>query len=187
MTILNNTTLYHGSYTTIDSIDLNKCATGKDFGRGFYLTTSYEQACNFVPLSVRKREADCGISLPNEGYVSKYLFIPHNDLLIYEFEEANTDWLHFIAANRRNDIFTDLIEAYSQFDIVIGKIANDRTARTLQLYITGAFGEPGTKQADSIAIATLLPDRLENQFCFRSPRAIECLSFEGSDRYEFSS
>ena len=28
--------LYHGSYAAIDTIKLSKCASGKDFGRGFY-------------------------------------------------------------------------------------------------------------------------------------------------------
>jgi len=30
--------VYHGSYTKIDVIDLEKCEIGKDFGRGFYVT-----------------------------------------------------------------------------------------------------------------------------------------------------
>lgn len=41
--------LYHGSYAKVENIDLKKCKQGKDFGRGFYLTSSYEQAKNFVP------------------------------------------------------------------------------------------------------------------------------------------
>lgn len=36
--------LYHGSYIGIPAIDLNRCFGGLDFGRGFYLTSSYEQA-----------------------------------------------------------------------------------------------------------------------------------------------
>ena len=28
--------LYHGSYAPIDKIDLSMCASGKDFGKGFY-------------------------------------------------------------------------------------------------------------------------------------------------------
>lgn len=40
--------LYHGSYIGIPEIDLNRCFGGLDFGRGFYLTSSYEQAYNYV-------------------------------------------------------------------------------------------------------------------------------------------
>ena len=48
--------LYHGSYTEISTVDLSKCKPGKDFGRGFYLTASFEQAQNFVPLSIKKAD-----------------------------------------------------------------------------------------------------------------------------------
>ena len=34
--------LYHGSYTAVEYIDLPKCER-LDFGKGFYLTSSYEQ------------------------------------------------------------------------------------------------------------------------------------------------
>ena len=36
--------LYHGSNVDIDSIDLSRSSVGKDFGCGFYLTASKEQA-----------------------------------------------------------------------------------------------------------------------------------------------
>ena len=43
--------LYHGSYVSIPDIDLSRCMGGLDFGRGFYLTSSYEQAYSYVQLS----------------------------------------------------------------------------------------------------------------------------------------
>ena len=46
--------LYHGSYTAIKDIDLAKCKKGLDFGQGFYLTSSYQQAVNYIPLAVKK-------------------------------------------------------------------------------------------------------------------------------------
>lgn len=49
----NGMLLYHGSYTEVSHIDLSKCEIGKDFGKGFYLTTSLKQAHHFVPLSVK--------------------------------------------------------------------------------------------------------------------------------------
>lgn len=36
--------LYHGSNMMIENIDLSKCKSYKDFGRGFYLTEIKEQA-----------------------------------------------------------------------------------------------------------------------------------------------
>ena len=40
--------LYHGSYIGIPEIDLNRCFGGLDFGRGFYLTSSYEHTSTSI-------------------------------------------------------------------------------------------------------------------------------------------
>ena len=67
--------LYHGSYVTVEKPELEKCYPYKDFGRGFYLTTSQEQAVSFVRSSVAKA-AGRGDVQPNTkwGFVSKYIF-----------------------------------------------------------------------------------------------------------------
>ena len=49
--------LYHGSYCIVENPDLSKCAIYKDFGRGFYLTTSKEQARSFAKISAKKAKA----------------------------------------------------------------------------------------------------------------------------------
>lgn len=49
-----NGILYHGSYLEISNIDMTYCTYGLDFGKGFYLTSSYQQAKSYVPASVRK-------------------------------------------------------------------------------------------------------------------------------------
>lgn len=48
MKLVDGMMLYHGSYTPVQTIDLTKCAAGKDFGRGFYLTADKLQAKNFI-------------------------------------------------------------------------------------------------------------------------------------------
>ena len=40
--------LYHGSYTSVQNIDLTKCAAGK----GFYVTADELQAKNFIRTSL---------------------------------------------------------------------------------------------------------------------------------------
>lgn len=65
--------LYHGSYIEIPQISLSECIAGKDFGKGFYLTSSYEQAKNFVKLSVKRNKALGKICKDiNFGYVNCY-------------------------------------------------------------------------------------------------------------------
>ena len=46
--------LYLGSYCEVKAPDLGKCAKRKDFGQGFYLTTSKEQAESFLRTSIVK-------------------------------------------------------------------------------------------------------------------------------------
>ena len=67
----NGMLLYHGSFAEVSQIDLSMCKQGKDFGQGFYVTSSYEQARKFVRLSVNKQINEG--NLPNNrfnGYVS---------------------------------------------------------------------------------------------------------------------
>ena len=155
--------LYHGSYIGIPEIDLDRCFSGLDFGRGFYLTSSYEQAYHYVQLSVRKAIRIGTVSEdfnPDDGQISVYKFHYDPNILAYYFQGASVEWLHFVAANRKKDLFPQLIKKYSTIDIIGGKIADDQTARTLQRYISGAdFGVPGTPEADREAIKKLLPNR----------------------------
>ena len=179
--------LYHGSYTGIDHIDLSRCFGGLDFGRGFYLTSSYEQAYHYVLLSVKKAKRIGFVPEnfdPEDGMVSVYKFHYDPNILIYNFSEASIEWLHFVAANRKKDLFPHLLKKYGTIDIIGGKIADDQTARTLQRYVGGAdFGIPGTLDADMAVLQKLLPDRLEDQFCFRTQEAVDHLEFIRSDHY----
>ncbi|WP_337376215.1 DUF3990 domain-containing protein [Clostridium sp.] len=81
-------------------------------------------------------------------------------MLAYCFQGASVEWLHFVAENRKKDLFPQLLKKYGTIDIIGGKIADDQTAHTLQQYIGGVdFGIPGTPKADKIAIEKLLPNR----------------------------
>lgn len=156
-------------------------------GRGFYLTSSYEQAYHYVQLSVKKAIRFGSVPEhfnPEDGEISVYRLHYDPNLLAYCFQGASVEWLHFVAANRQNNLFPQLLKKYSTIDIIGGKIADDQTARTLQRYISGAdFGIPGTPEADRTAIEKLLPNRLKDQFCFRTQDAIDHLEFLRSDRY----
>ena len=170
--------LYHGSYIEVNKIDLNKCEDNKDFGKGFYLTTSKEQAISFVKLSINKAKSR---KLINEnisrGYLSVFKLDSMDNLKIKYFETADKEWLHYVVANREVGKFKDLLNLYKDYNVIVGKIANDRTASTLQAYVEGIFGEVGTETADNAAISTLLPEKLENQICFKTEDVIRNLKF----------
>ena len=94
--------LYHGSYCEVKEPDLAKCAKRKDFGQGFYLTTSKEQAESFLRTSIAKAIATGTIEEGQKfGYISTFEFNLSGNLETHIFENADVDWLHCIAAHRK--------------------------------------------------------------------------------------
>ncbi len=184
MIILDESTpLYHGSYCEVKNPDLDKCKKGKDFGRGFYLTSSKDQAVSFVRSSIVKASS-AGIIEDSQdyGYVTEFKLRYIGNLRIHIYQDADSEWLHCIAAHRRNDAFKELIEELNGYDVVGGKIADDLTNMTLVTYINGAFGLLGSEEADRICIGRLLPERLKDQFCFRTELSLQHLEFAGSEK-----
>ena len=70
--------LYHGSYCEVKEPDLAKCAKRKDFGQGFYLTTSKEQAESFLRTSIAKAIATGTIEAVSYTHLDVYKR-QHND------------------------------------------------------------------------------------------------------------
>lgn len=182
-----NRVLYHGSYCEVQDIDLKHCSRGMDFGRGFYVTSSRQQAISYIPSSVRKaiRQKRIPANYPvDDGRLNTYrLDEATPELFVHCFRTADIEWLHYVACQRNEKLFPKLRWKYREVDIIGGKVADDATSTVLNAYVNGGYGEPGTVQADRMALQLLIPDRLEDQFCFRTPDAIAALSFEGSERY----
>ena len=170
--------LYHGSYCEVKEPDLAKCAKRKDFGQGFYLTTSKEQAESFLRTSIAKAIATGTIEEGQKfGYISTFEFNLSGNLETHIFESADVDWLHCIAAHRKKKMFIEVEREMARSDIIAGKIADDATNATLTAYLAGAFGTAGDKEADDFCIRQLLPNKLKDQYCFKTEAAIECLKF----------
>lgn len=175
--------LYHGHFCIVDNPILERCAKFKDFGQGFYLTTSLEQARIFSKISASKAKNSGLISSTTEfAYVSHFKVSDISDLKCFAFETANIEWLHCIVAHRRNGVFTDIRKQMENYDIIGGKIANDDTNTTITAYMGYVIGQMGSEQADNMCISLLLPERLQDQFCFRSPSAISKLQFIKSEK-----
>ncbi len=176
--------LYHGSYIAVDKPDLSKCQPGKDFGQGFYLTTDLNQAIRFVRSSVKKAQKN-GIVIPDPhmGYVSEYEYFSSRNIKVYEFNDADKEWLHCVAGHRRKGIIATQLEEWDGYDIIAGKIANDNTNQVITTYINGILGQPGTDVADNTAIALLMPENLTNQICLKTDLALETISFVEAKMY----
>lgn len=122
--------LHHGSYVSIDRIDLSMSKKGKDLGRGFYLNPDYGQALLWAETRVR-------VLQEGKPIVTSYEFdIDHalqSGMKVKIFEEYTKEWAEFVVCNRRNDSEN----TQHPYDIVVGPIANDNVGRQIQLYMQG--------------------------------------------------
>ncbi|MBR3328783.1 MAG: DUF3990 domain-containing protein [Atopobiaceae bacterium] len=172
--------LYHGSYTPVAKPNLAKCARFKDFGRGFYLTSSLSQAQSFARLSLRKAKENELVEPDQDvGYVSRFrvrAFSPHA-ISICTFQTANTAWLRCIAAHRKRGAFVRDLAILESYDVIIGKVADDQTNNTLVTFLSGGYGPFESQAAMELCIGLLLPDRLDDQYCFRTDRALSLLDY----------
>lgn len=187
MELNNGMLLFHGSYTEVKQIDLSMCWEGKDFGSGFYLTSSTLQARSFIKTSIVKAQRFGNIPLSqNHGFVSSFIYHA-NGLKVYWFDKTDREWLWFIAQNRRPYLAKSLAGRVNsevfQADVVIGKVANDKTNTTITAYLNGLYGDITSDRAVNFAIEELLPNKLEDQYCFLTQKAVDCLEFQEARKY----
>lgn len=181
--------LYHGSYTPVKNIDLTKCAAGKDFGKGFYVTADELQAKNFIRTSLLKAKGLKQIDdKQNYGCVTCYKYhAPTEFMPIYEFSDADKEWLWFISLNRRQRLAKALSPLLPKnlfaSEIIIGKIANDTTNPVITAYLNELYGSFEDESSAKMAISLLLPNRLKDQYCFLSQRAVNCLEVVEVKKY----
>lgn len=109
--------LYHGSNIEVKEIDLNRSEVGKDFGVGFYLTASKEQAERMASRRVRLYGGNPFVSAFEFDEVSALAA----GLQLKDFQSYSKEWADFILANRANGTR----EQIHKYDIVYGPIAND--------------------------------------------------------------
>ena len=152
--------LYHGSYLEIDKPDLIHSRDNVDFGKGFYTTPIYEQAAKWCGRFKRRGQT---------AIISKYGFDMENkdDWNIIEFDSYSEKWLDFILNCRSRKDDTD-------YDIVIGGVANDKVFNTVELYFEGLIDKKE-------ALSRLRYEKPNLQVCFRSEAALANLHFEGSE------
>lgn len=151
--------VYHGSYAEIKAPDLAHSRKNVDFGCGFYVTPIYEQAEKWCRKFMKKNES---------GVVSIYDFDEQalSALKTLRFESYSESWLNFILSCRSGSDKSD-------YDLVIGGVANDKVFNTVELYFDGLIDK-------AEALKRLRFEKPNLQLCFRSEKALEFLKFERS-------
>lgn len=151
--------LYHGSLERITAPEIREPNRTLDYGAGFYATTSFEQAEEWVRRRMREALAD-------KGYVNEYALntklLDHLNCLF--FESPTEEWLNFVMKNRTERGFTH------DYDVVYGPVANDKVYAAFALYEGGLLSKQNL-------IAELKTYKLVDQYIFHTPKALEAISF----------
>lgn len=155
--------VYHGSYQEISQPDLKHSRGNVDFGKGFYTTPIYDQAVKWCSKFIRRNK---------DGIVSSYYFDEKcsDKMKVQRFETYSEEWLDFILKCRKG-------KDQSDYDIVIGGVANDRIFNTVELFYDGLIDK-------AEALNRLRYEKPNLQICFRTEKALSALRFERSEKIE---
>jgi hypothetical protein len=154
--------LYHGSNIEIRDPKLLKIQRSLDFGKGFYTTSSFEQAEKWAKRTVLIRasgKAVVSCYSVDEDALSK--------LKILRFSSPDSIWLDYVVKNRKNIN----MNAADEYDLIIGPVANDQTFPTILLYLDGYIDAAS-------AVKQLLPQKLKDQYTFKTEKALSVLQFK---------
>jgi len=151
--------LYHGSLIAVSKPEIREASHTLDYGRGFYTTTSYEQAEAWVKRKKNEWKTD-------KGYVNVYEFDKSalKKLKSLIFHEPTEEWVDFVMQNRTVKGFLH------DYDIVYGPVANDRVYAAFALYEGGVLNKQEL-------IRELKAYRLVDQYLFHTEKSLESLNF----------
>ncbi len=152
--------VYHGGAEVVSHPDLLHSRKAVDFGAGFYVTPILKQARQWCEKRSRRLK---------QSVVSRYEYdeVATNALKVLTFDSYSEAWLDFVVACRTERDTTD-------WDIVVGGIANDRVFDTLEAFFDGFASREQT-------IAKLKFEKPNLQICFRTEAALKTLIFQGSE------
>jgi hypothetical protein len=153
--------VYHGSLEIVESPRIINSNRLLDYGRGFYTTTSEQQAETWVKRKMK--------NVQTQGFVNSYHFDESalSQYRVLKFEGPSEEWLDFVMANRTVPQFQH------DYDIVYGPVADDRVYAVFALYESGVYNKQDL-------IRELKTYVLVDQFLFHTERALSLLTFEES-------
>ncbi|MGN1407687.1 DUF3990 domain-containing protein [Lactobacillus sp.] len=120
--------VYHGSDTVVEHPDVNHSFRDLDFGRGFYVTTVKEQAEKWAKRKAAFSKTDSPAIL--NVYELK------EDMGGFKFKDFDGDldtWIDFVCKCRDGN------QDYRQFDLIKGKVADDKVFRVVDFYHSGIW------------------------------------------------
>lgn len=153
--------LYHASNIAVSKPDILHSRKNVDFSPGFYTTSLIEQA---------KKWCERFVQVDDHAVISKYELDDEafQKYKVLVFNAYSDEWLDFVVKCRK-------VQDTSDFDIVMGGIANDKVFDTVELYLDGLIDR-------SVAIKRLRLQQPNMQLALRTQAVIDkYLHFLGSE------
>ncbi len=156
--------LFHGVKKQFDfPIDLSHSRAKNDFGIGFYLGTTFEQASTYITNVESKKVLAFNLNM--------------KDLKVVEFK-VDRNWMLAIAYYRgwidkyeNHKITKDLIKKIEEADIIIAPIADNRMFDIISEYVTNTITDMQCEHA-------LAATNLGKQYVLKTNKAIDNLVFK---------
>lgn len=153
--------LYHGSLDIVTKPEIRESNRTLDYGVGFYLTSSQEQADAWVKRKLKNDAA--------HGYVNVYEYDEtlEGELNVLAFMKADEEWLDFVMSNRTDRNFIH------DYDVVKGPVANDRVYASFALYESGLIDKQEL-------ISELRTYKLVNQILIHTDKALSIIKWKNA-------
>ena len=150
--------LFHGSKRGLENISIEGSRKNCDFGQGFYLGETYEQALSFVCENKQSSVYSFTCDLEN--------------LNILEFN-CSLEWMLAICYYRGTvGIFSDstivkeIIQKINDADVIIAPIADNRMFYIMTLFAGGEINA-------NVALHSLSASKLGKQYIFKTQKALK--------------
>ncbi|HBB13125.1 MAG TPA: hypothetical protein DCZ76_02490 [Treponema sp.] len=120
-------TVYHGSTEIIKNPDVLHSYRPLDFGKGFYVTSNKEQ----VKVWAKRK----GVILESKKSIVNIFEMNENFSFLQckNFGEDLSEWIDFVYHCR------DGGRDYEKYDLIFGKVANDKVFRVVDMYHNGLW------------------------------------------------
>lgn len=119
--------MYHGSNMIVNHPDAGHSVRDLDFGRGFYVTTIKKQAERWA-----RRKAL--VNMKTKPYLNVYEMTEDmHGFSVKNFGDDLDTWIDFVCQCRDGNT------EYRQYDVIIGRVANDKVFRVVDMYHNGIW------------------------------------------------
>lgn len=159
----NSKLLFHGAKSKITMpIDINYSKENNDFGTGFYLGESFEQASTYIANTISK-------------YV--YAFsLKVKDLNILEFN-VDTKWMLAVAYYRgwipqykQKKIIKEIVNKINEADVIVAPIADNRMFDLISEFVDGVITNEQCEHA-------LAASNLGSQYVIKTKKGLDNLKY----------